>query len=98
MLWSYHDLGLVLDDGLDERVWSCHTTSRTSTGGWADELPNVPSSYHTTSFMVEIVIPLEIGIPPFRKTYNEDKNEKALQGKLDLIEGRRNESELRNAI
>ncbi|XP_065622551.1 uncharacterized protein LOC136064573 [Quercus suber] len=68
-------------------------------GIWPDELPSVLWAYRTTArtptgetpfrlaYGSEAVIPAEIGLTSYRvESYNNDKNEEALQLQLDLID------------
>lgn len=70
-------------------LWSYCTSSRTS----------IREVTFSLAFRIEVVIPLELGIPSFQTiVFNEAKNERALHEEFDLIEERRNEVEIKNAI
>lgn len=81
-----------------------------SKGWWVDELPSVLWAYHTTSrtptaetlfslvFGVEVVIPVEIGLPsPRVESYSERNNPKLLRASLDFIDEARDRARLRMA-
>ena len=68
-------------------------------GVWADELPNLLWAYRTTSrtstgetpfllaYGVEVMIPLEVGIPSLRcETYDQEENHALQWYELDLLE------------
>ncbi|XP_077231532.1 uncharacterized protein LOC143864659 [Tasmannia lanceolata] len=78
------------------------------TGRWADELYHVLWAYRTTprtatgespfnlSFGTEAVIPVDIGVPsPRTVDFNEQLNGDGLRVNLDLLEERREESQIR---
>ncbi|GKV27129.1 hypothetical protein SLEP1_g36334 [Rubroshorea leprosula] len=76
-------------DKLNNVLWAYRTTSRTATG----ETP-----YHLT-FGIEVVIPIEIGVPSFRVThFNEGRNGQLLQENLDLLDEVREEARLRTLV
>ena len=71
-------------------------------GKWVEELPSILWTYRTTvrkatnetpfalAFSVEVVIPLEVGMPTTRKTeFVVETNEENLRKDLDLLEERR---------
>lgn len=83
----------ILKGGLTEELlgvlWSYHTTTRTSKGKTSFSL----------AFGVEAVIPLGIGILFFcTATYDKEENQMAIRRKLDLMEDKRNDVELRDAV
>lgn len=54
---------------------------------------------YSLAFDVEAVISVEVGIPSFHTSaYNEEENQMALHWELDLMEEKRNDAELRNAV
>ena len=68
-------------------------------GIWPDKLPSVLWAYRTTArtptgetpfqltYGVDAVIPAEVGLTSYRvQNYMEDKNEKAMRLKLDLVD------------
>ncbi|GFZ19883.1 hypothetical protein Acr_28g0005880 [Actinidia rufa] len=74
---------------------------------WAENLPSILWTYHTTSriptgetpysmvFGTESVIPVEIGMPSFRiSNFDKESNEAELRLNLDLLEEKRENAEL----
>ena len=79
-------------------------------GIWPNELPSVLWAYRTTArtptgetpfrltYRADAVIPAEVGLTSYRvQNYMEDKNEKAMRLKLDLIDEARATAEQRLA-
>ncbi|GFY86848.1 hypothetical protein Acr_05g0004870 [Actinidia rufa] len=77
---------------------------------WAEDLPSILWAYHTTSriptgetpysmvFGTESVIPVEIGMPSFRMLYfDKNGNEGELKLNLDLLDEKRESTELSQA-
>ncbi|GKU88726.1 hypothetical protein SLEP1_g2955 [Rubroshorea leprosula] len=76
-------------DELNNVLWAYRTMSRTTTG----ETP-----YHL-AFGIEVVIPIEIGVPSFRVThFNEGRNGQLLRENLDLLTKVREEAWLRTLV
>ncbi|GFZ14708.1 hypothetical protein Acr_24g0008980 [Actinidia rufa] len=74
---------------LAKLIWAYHTTSRIPTG----ETP------YSLVFGTESVIPVEIGVPSFRTlNFNEKGNEGELRLNLDLLDEKRESSELRKRL
>ncbi|KAK6144267.1 hypothetical protein DH2020_021087 [Rehmannia glutinosa] len=82
-----------------------------SKGNWPEELPGVLWSYRTThraaigetpfslAYGTEAIIPVEIGAPTFRvANFSEENNEIALRAELDMLEEKRCNAEMRNAV
>ncbi|KAL5558903.1 hypothetical protein UlMin_035114 [Ulmus minor] len=79
-----------------------------SKGAWVDELPLVLWSYKTSfrtttgespfslTYGVDVVVPVELGIPTFRiKNFNEEDNDVLLALASDLLEEKREKAQLR---
>ncbi|GFZ15861.1 hypothetical protein Acr_25g0002700 [Actinidia rufa] len=75
---------------------------------WAEELPSILWAYHTTSripmgetpysmvFRMELVIPVEIGMPNFRTSnFDKENNEIELRLNLNLLDEKREMAKLR---
>ena len=79
-------------------------------GAWAEELPNILWAYRTTAktttgetpfslaYGYEAMIPVEVGLSSLRRlTYNQDQNQELQRIELDLIEEKRDQSQLKIA-
>uniref|UniRef100_A0A803PCP8 Integrase catalytic domain-containing protein n=1 Tax=Cannabis sativa TaxID=3483 RepID=A0A803PCP8_CANSA len=77
-------------------------------GRWVDELPNVPWAYRTTprsttgktpfslAYGCEAVLPVEMNLNSFHvNNFNKKANEKAMAENLDLLEERRDATQMR---
>ncbi|PON77224.1 hypothetical protein PanWU01x14_028430 [Parasponia andersonii] len=78
----------VWPDVLPEVLWTYRTTQRTTTG----------ESLLSLAYGNEAMVPVEIGVSSLRRsTYEQDQNNTLMRIELDLLEERREQSQLQIA-